>query len=58
MKASVYKDTLNSIFHQKKAISNFIKNISHAELIYVFASKIKWVDACLKTCGDHFQYLL
>jgi hypothetical protein len=41
MKTSVYKDRLHSICYVKKAIADFIKNISHAESLCVFASKIK-----------------
>jgi hypothetical protein len=53
-----YKDNPHSLQHLKEAIANFIRNIPHAELVYVFANKIKWKDACLQAHVAHFQQLL
>jgi hypothetical protein len=54
MKASVYKDSPCSHHHLKEAITIFIRNIPHAELVHVFANKIKWVNTCLSACRAHF----
>jgi hypothetical protein len=57
MKASVYRDNPHSLSNLKEAISNFIRNIPHAELEHVFTNKIKREDASLQACGAHFQHL-
>jgi hypothetical protein len=47
MKVPVYKDNPHTLRRRKEAIANFIMNISHAELVRVFANEIKWVNTCL-----------
>jgi hypothetical protein len=42
----------------KTAITAYIRNISQADLLKVFADKIKRVQACIDACGHHFQHLL
>jgi hypothetical protein len=56
MSASVYSDTLYSLYHLKEVNSNFIKNIPHAKLVCVLTNKTNLVDACLQACADHFQH--
>jgi len=40
MKSVVYKDNPCSVHDLKEAITYFIRNISHTELVQLFASKI------------------
>jgi hypothetical protein len=58
MISAIYKDNFYSLCDVKEAITNFIRNISHTELVQVFVSKIKRADTCLLVRGDHFQHLL
>jgi hypothetical protein len=58
MKASVYKDNPHSLSLFKEAISNFIRNIPHAELKHVLTNSIKTVDTSLQVYGSHFQHFL
>jgi hypothetical protein len=41
MRSAVYKDNPHSLCDLKEAITYFIRNISHIELVQVFANKIK-----------------
>jgi len=58
MRSAVHKDSHHSLCDLKEAITCFIRNISHIELVQVFTDKMKWVDACLQDHGDHFGHLL
>ena len=57
-KSAVYRDRPRMLNELKTAITVYIRNISQVDLRKVFVSKIKWVQACMDTCGHHFQHLL
>jgi hypothetical protein len=57
-KSAVYRDRPRMLNDLKTAITAYIRNISQADLQKVFVNKIKWVQACIKARGHHFQHLL
>jgi hypothetical protein len=57
-KSAVYHDCPLMFNELKTAITAYIRNISQADVQKVFANKIKRVQACIDTCGHHFQHLL
>jgi hypothetical protein len=57
-KSAVYRESPRTLNELKAVISAFIRNISQADLMKVFANKIKWVQACVDAREPHFQHLL
>jgi hypothetical protein len=57
-KSAVYRDRPRTLNELKTAITEYIRNISQADLQKVFAIKIKRVQACTDARGHHFQHLL
>ena len=58
MNNTVHKENPRSLNYLKEAIINFNRSVSHTEVTHVFASKLKWVDACLYDRGGHFRHSL
>jgi hypothetical protein len=56
-KPAVYRHRPHTPNELKTAIMVYIRNISQEDLQKVFAKKIKRVQACIDTCGHHFQHL-
>jgi len=54
----VYRDHARTLNELKTAIIAYIRNISQVDLQKVFANNIKQLQACIDTCGHHFQRLL
>jgi hypothetical protein len=57
-KSAEYRDRPRTLSELKTAITAYIRNISEADLVKVFANKIKRVQACIDARGHHFQHLL
>jgi hypothetical protein len=58
VKIPVYRHSRCSFRCRLGDITNFIWNIPDAELVCVFANKLKWVDTCLQACGTTFPALV
>jgi hypothetical protein len=54
----VYRDRLHTLNELKAAVTEYITNISQADMQEVFANKIKRVQACIDAHKHHFQHLL
>jgi hypothetical protein len=54
----VYRDRPRTLNELKTAITEYIRNISQADLQKMFANKIKQVQAAIDAHGHHFQHLL
>jgi hypothetical protein len=57
-KSAVYHDHPYMLNELKTAMTEYIRNISKADLQKGFANKIKQVQACIDAHGHHFQHLL
>jgi hypothetical protein len=57
-KSAVYRDRPHTLNELKTAITDYIRNISQADLQKLFANKIKWVQACIDAHGHHFKNFL
>jgi hypothetical protein len=57
-KSAVFRDRPRTLNEFKTAITAYIRNISQADLLKVFANKIKRVQACIDARGHHFQHLM
>jgi hypothetical protein len=57
-KSAVFRDRPRMLNELKTAITACIRNISQADLLKVFANKIKRVQACTDARENHFQHLL
>jgi hypothetical protein len=57
-KSAVCHDRPRTLNELKTAITEFIRNVSQADLQKVFANKIKRVQACIDARGHNFQHLL
>jgi hypothetical protein len=55
-KSAVYRDRPRTLNELKTAITAFIRNISQADLLKVFANKLKRVQACIDARGHHIQH--
>jgi len=51
-----YRDCPRTLNELKTAITEYIRNISQADLQKVFTNKIKPVLACKEARGHHFQH--
>jgi hypothetical protein len=50
----VYRDGPRTLNELKTAMTEYIRNISQADLHKMFANKIKRVQACIDARGHHF----
>jgi hypothetical protein len=55
--AAVYRDRPRTLNELKTAITEYIRNISQADLQKVFTNKSKRVQACKEARGHQFQHI-